>query len=259
MTRNERAPANAGEPGCDLLLDVGNTSLRWALWRDGSLGEIRSVRHFGGLPVDLHAAWDELAAPRRVLVANVAGETMADRLTRVCEGRWHVAPRFLLVQQRAFGVKIAYADPNALGIDRWLALVAVHKQYRADALIVDAGTAITLDALRADGQHLGGLILPGVETMRDALLRGTHIPRLQITDPGDGPWAADTATAIGTGTVAAPAALAERLHRLLAELTGSHPRLLVTGGDADRLLTALPEAAESAPALVLQGLAIAAA
>lgn len=251
-------PAVVGQDA-DLLLDVGNTCLRWALRQGGRAGEVRSVRHFGGLPLDLHAAWDLLERPRRVLVANVGGEGVAKALTEVCEGRWRRTPRFLKTQALAFGLRIAYADASSLGVDRWLALVAAHWHFSGDALIVDAGTAVTFDLLRADGQHLGGLILPGVEAMRDSLLRGTQIPRLEVTDPTGELWARDTAGAIGTGTIQAPAALAERLYRRLAEQTAATPRLLVTGGDAERLLAALPECAELVPDLVLQGLAMASA
>ncbi|AGA90141.1 pantothenate kinase, type III [Thioflavicoccus mobilis 8321] len=244
----------------DLLLDIGNTSLRWALYADGRLGEVGAVRHFGGLPIDLLAAWEPLVRPTRVTVANVGGEAVADALTQVCQGRWGLAPRFVATQGDALGVKIAYVEPARLGVDRWLALLAAHHQFPGDALIVDAGTAVTFDLLAADGRHLGGLILPGVEPMRDTLLRGTQIPRLAVVDPVDEridrPWADDTAGAIGAATIQAPAALAERLHRAFAERTGGAPRLLVTGGDGARLLPALSSDAEPVPDLVLRGLAL---
>lgn len=244
----------------DLLVDIGNTSLRWAWHADGQLGEVGSVRHFGGLPIDLLAAWEDVEKPDRVLVANVGGEAVAAAFSRVCEGRWGLAPSFVRTQAEAFGVRVAYAEPARLGVDRWLALVAARRHFPGDVLIVDAGTAITFDLLAADGRHLGGLILPGVEAMRDTLLRGTQIPRLEVPDrvaaPVDRPWAEDTAGAIGAATIQAPAALAERLQRALAERAGGVPRLLVTGGDGARLLPALPTGAELVPDLVLQGLAL---
>jgi type III pantothenate kinase len=244
----------------DLLVDIGNTSLRWAWHADGRLGEVGSVRHFGGLPIDLLAAWETMARPARILVANVGGEAVAAALGRVCEGRWGLVPGFVRTEAEAFGVRIAYAEPARLGVDRWLALVAARRHFPGDVLIVDAGTAITFDLLAADGRHLGGLILPGVEAMRDTLLRGTQIPRLEVPDrvdaPVDRPWAEDTAGAIGAATIQAPAALAERLQRTLAERTGGAPRLLVTGGDGARLLPALPAGAELVADLVLRGLAL---
>jgi len=244
--------------GADLLLDVGNTSLRWALLQDGRLGEVRSVRHHGGLPIDLHAAWDLIAPPQRIFVANVAGEPMLAALRRVCETRWGRRPSTILTEARAFGVSNAYAEPAYLGVDRWLALLAAHRHFPGDKLIVDAGTAITFDLLEASGQHLGGLILPGIEAMRDRLLGGTHIPRVEPTDIVGVPWAADTATAIGAGTLQAPAALAERLHRQLRERPGAAPacQLLLTGGDAQRLRPVLPSVTQTVPELVLQGLAL---
>lgn len=240
-----------------LLVDIGNTSLRWAVLEGDVCGEMRTVRHFGGLPIDLHAAWETLTPPRQVYVANVAGETIAAALTQACRSRWGITPEFVQTERETLGVRIAYTEPARLGVDRWLALLATHRHFPGDALIVDAGTAITYDVLKADGQHLGGLILPGIETMRDGLLTGTQIPRVDVVDHADEPWARDTAPAIGSGTIQAPAALAERLQSRLAELGGARvPRLLVTGGDGERLLAALPAAAELVPDLVLRGLAL---
>jgi type III pantothenate kinase len=252
----------------DLLIDIGNTNLRWtthdpefpALDGEGPLlGPMAGVRHHGALPIDLLAAWDLLDPPARVLVANVGGDDLAEHLTRTTRSLWGIEPRFAVPQAQALGVRVAYAEPTRLGVDRWLALIAARHQGPGAALIVDAGTAITYDLLLADGQHLGGLILPGVHLMRETLLGRTRIPPVaEPTDPDPGaPWATDTAAAIAGASLQAPAALAERLWGQLCDQVGDSPRLILTGGDAECLAPLIQVPAHLQPALVLQGLALA--
>lgn len=239
----------------DLLIDIGNTNLKWATSQSGTLSELQTVQHFGGLPIDLHAAWDQLAVPDRVLVSNVGGDKMAATVERACRSYWYRSPELAQTERSAYGVTIAYECPERLGVDRWLALVAAHQAYEGPVLIVDAGTATTYDLLLGDGRHLGGLILPGIEMMRDSLLAGTHIPRVEPEEL-DEPWATDTGTAVAAGSIQAPAALTERLCDRLAEHSGAHVELIVTGGDAERLLPALHRRALHQPDLVLQGLVL---
>lgn len=238
-----------------LLIDIGNTNLKWATTQSGAPGEMQTVQHFGGLPIDLHAAWDQLAVPDRVVVSNVGGDEMAANVEGACRAYWDRPPRFAQTQPSAYGVTIAYERPERLGVDRWLALIAVHQVCEGPVLIVDAGTATTYDLLLGNGRHLGGIILPGIEMMRDSLLARTHIPRVEPEELGE-PWAADTGTAVAAGSIQAPAALTDRLWDRMAEQSGSAPELIVTGGDAERLLPALNPRARHEPDLVLQGLAL---
>lgn len=239
----------------DLVIDIGNTSLKWTVCDRSELSEMQRVRHHGGLPIDLHAAWEQIPTPERVLVANVGGDALAAAVVRACRSRWGREPRFARTEPRCRGVTIAYAQPERLGVDRWLALLAGHHSCSGPVLIVDAGTALTYDLLLADGRHLGGLILPGIEMMRERLLAGTHIPRVEPEELAE-PWAADTATAIAAGSIQAPAALAERLYDRLAAQIGGAPELIVTGSDGERLLPAIDRPAYLEPDLVLQGLAL---
>lgn len=245
-----------------LLLDIGNTNLRWAIYDDGRLGEVWILRHSGGVPLDLLAAWEQIAAPSCILVSNVVGQTVAESLRRVTRAYWGLDPEFVGTRADFGGVRIAYAEPARFGVDRWLTLLAAHALARSGSeaeawqpiLILDAGTAATFDLLLADGRHLGGLILPGIEMMRASLLAGTQIPRVEAELVGD-PWAGDTGAAVASGSVQAIAALAGRLYDRLAEQAGATPRLLLTGGDAERLRPVLDRPFEEIPDLVLRGLA----
>jgi type III pantothenate kinase len=239
----------------NLLIDIGNTSLKWAQCDGGVPAGMQTVRHHGGLPIDLHAAWELIGTPARILVSNVGAEGIAEALERACRVRWDRRPTFVVTEARSHGVAIAYERPERLGVDRWLALIAARRICTGAALIVDAGTAVTYDLLLPDGRHLGGLIVPGVEMMRDSLLAGTSIPRTEPVESAE-PWAADTAAAIAAGSIQAPAALAERLRDRLEAIAGDRPEVLMTGGNADRLLPAVAPPHRHVPDLVLRGLAL---
>jgi type III pantothenate kinase len=238
----------------DLLVDIGNTSIKWAT-RDGErLGAMGSARHHGALPIDLLAAWDELTGIGQVIAARVGPQAVLDAAANVARACWQCPTREVHTSAEAQGVRIAYAEPARLGVDRFLALIGGrHLAGGRPALIIDAGTAVTYDLLDAAGIHLGGLILPGIRIMRDSLLAGTQIPRYEPLE-ADTPWAADTAEAIAAASIQAPAALAERLYRRLCEHTGTDPAVIVTGGDAERLLPAIAPDADHRPDLVLRGL-----
>lgn len=252
----------------NLLLDIGNTNLRWACQDGRDLGEIGTVRHGDAVPLDLLAAWESLGVPERVLVGNVGGESVAGAVRRVVRALWGLEAELVRVRQHCLGLRVAYEDPARLGVDRWLALLGARTGLETPALIVDAGTAVTYDLLLAGGRHLGGLILPGIDPMRAALLQSTRIPPVAL-DPDLGvplaaPWASDTGSAVAAGAIQALGALADRLHDRLTERcrlesgSGSDrvvPRLLLTGGDAERLAPAIGRPLQIVPDLVLRGLA----
>lgn len=252
-----------------LLVEIGNTSLKWALRRDGVLGDMHAARHEGALPLDVLADWDQLDGIDSLVYSSVGPASVVEAMVRVARARWvsrssdasGVATDLMIravdTRSEAEGVRIAYQDPSRLGVDRFLALVAAHRRFEGPKLIVDAGTAVTFDLLLGDGRHLGGLILPGVRMMRDSLLAGTRIPRYEPLE-ADAWFATDTGEAIAAASLQAPAATAERLLSRLAasglESNCADPVLILTGGDAERLRLLLDSESSWVPDLVLQGL-----
>jgi type III pantothenate kinase len=238
----------------DLLVDIGNTSIKWATWDGARLGIMGSARHHGALPIDVLAAWDGLTEIDRIVVGRVGPAKVLEAVEQVGRSCWDCRPQLIETAVQAHGVRIAYAEPARLGVDRFLALIGARAlQGDRPTLIIDAGTAITYDLLDAAGTHLGGLILPGIGIMRDSLLVGTQIPRYEPLE-ADTAWAADTAEAIAAASIQAPAALAERLHHRLGIQTGSDPAAILTGGDAERLQPAIVLDIQYQPDLVLHGL-----
>jgi type III pantothenate kinase len=150
------------------------------------------------------------------------------------------------------GVKSSYGDPAQLGADRWAAVIGTRALHESAAIVVNAGTAITVDALTADGVFLGGLILPGLTLMRDALAERTaQLPR------ADGAFAffpASTADAIASGALNAACGAIERMADYLAASGGEPPVAVLSGGDAARLAPHLAVETRLVDNLVLEGL-----
>lgn len=239
-----------------LLVDVGNTRLKAALWDGQRLATLAAATHAGAVDnVDFDALWKGVPAVAGVLVASVAGAGLGGRLQRSLEQRFGVAPRLLASPAAACGVRNAYAEPARLGIDRFLGLVALHAAAANAYVLASCGTALTLDALAADGGHLGGLIGASPPLMLDALIGGTA----RLARPHDArvvELADNTADAIESGVWLAGVALVERFVASASARLGSTPAVVLTGGGAERLgaLLALPHRLD--PELVLRGLAV---
>jgi type III pantothenate kinase len=174
--------------------------------------------------------------------------------------RSRVTPEFVAVQAEQFGVRCAYADPSRLGVDRWIAVLAAHRLAPGAACVIDAGTAVTFDAVDASGRHLGGLILPGPRLLAAALDRSTS--DIGATPaPGARPSGLDllgksTDTAVGNGAMLA---LTGALERAIAAVDGSlegRAKVYLTGGDADALRAWLESEVDLRRDLVLEGLAL---
>jgi type III pantothenate kinase len=232
------------------LFDLGNSRLKCAPVRDGRIGEAIAIDHDG---TAFAPGWEQRLPARfdDAVVASVAASPLAvellDALTRRC------ARISLARTQAAFdGVRIAYAQPSRLGVDRFLALLAAHARETRPALVVGIGTALTIDLLDAGGLHRGGRIAPSPALMRAAL--HARAPQLPIEGGAWREFADDTADALASGCDGAALGLIEGSLRAAATLLSEPPRLLLHGGGATALLPRLGDAVH-APALVLEGLA----
>jgi type III pantothenate kinase len=242
-----------------MLLDVGNSSVKWALCRGSRLAERGRFSHVGDDFFRLASeAWGRLPEPAAVAVANVAGSGMEQAITGWTREKWNITPCYLRATDTAAGVQNAYADPEKLGVDRWASLVAVHRKYDAAVCIIDCGTAITIDAVDADGVHLGGLIMPGLGSMKRSLEADTadirftgddsRLPRTLL--------ARDTRDAVNHGVVYMAAAAIDRIMLDYAAAPGESTEVVITGGDANVLLPLLTRRPYHDPDLVLRGIAV---
>lgn len=240
-----------------LLIDLGNSSLKWAWLEAGSLSSIERAAYTDGEegpnpPVE---QWRAQRKPGRVLISAVAAATVVETVRNWIFEHWDLEPEILKAEASALGVTSGYDNPGQLGVDRWIALIAANHSVAGPACIVDCGTAVTIDVIARDGRHLGGLILPGIGLMREALRRETAIPWVE-SGAVDRLLAADTGSAIAAGGVNAVAALVEKVLEQSAEKLGERPALLLTGGDSEWLQSVLREPATREPDLVMKGMAL---
>jgi type III pantothenate kinase len=251
-----------------LLIDAGNARIKWVEQIDGQIGPAQ----FAAIDTSVRAALAKLQdslsdAVDAVAVSSVAGPEFEIELRSVLAGtRMHEHDIWYAQSTRSAGDVInAYAKPQQLGVDRWAAMVGAHARMRSREVVrplcvVDAGTALTIDALAHDGRHIGGLILPGIAMQRSALLDSTaeiapKASRHPHTQEMTNIFATDTGSAVEHSPVIACAATVDRC----AKASGSHDapaHVILTGGDAPALGPWLATDYEICPNLVLEGLAI---
>jgi type III pantothenate kinase len=236
----------------NLLVDIGNTRLKWGMATEHALISGQPMIHHQLSHEYLLSAWKSLQTPQCMAISCVSGRSL---LLQVCSVAEHLWPGIAIVDARsqayACGVYNAYQQPDKLGVDRWLSLLAAHRHYHQAVCIVDCGTAITLDFMDAQGRHQGGMICPGLTLMKKSLQQGTE--NLDLSDMHYATGLANcTEAGIYSGTLSAAVGLIEYVFAKHPECT----QLILTGGDAELIAQQLAVKAQIDPDLVLRGLAI---
>jgi type III pantothenate kinase len=282
-----------------LLLDAGNSRLKWALLRK----PYQRRQEFAAQGVveltasRSPAAWSRLfktaGNPDLIYACNVAGASIERQIRAASRRAGLAAPHFAHSEVAAAGVRNGYPEPWRLGADRWVGLIGAHHEHPGkDLCLVGLGTAMTIDVLNARGRHLGGSIVPGPRLMIESLLEHTAGIRRRA-----GGWAAtpsfdlvfgavsrspaprgrpgraegfgkaartalfanDTHAGLVAGARHACAALIEHAVREAREQLGRRPRLILAGGAADAIAPLLHGRYWREDDLVLRGLAVLAA
>jgi type III pantothenate kinase len=245
-----------------LELDMGNTRIKWRLYSESgnvARGKLASASALSELSAEVRCAAKkfEPGALQQVRIVSVLDDARNRDFSSWCFREFGVHPVFAVSQVAAAGVINGYFRPEQLGTDRWLAIIAGFALARRDCVIVDCGSAITVDIVTAEGKHLGGYIAPGLRLLRHALLGNTQ--RVKISDlpteltlsPG-----CDTDAGVASAQGAMVYGLVIQAITQLNAAGGAQPLLIVTGGDAEWLLPHFPEAILR-PELVLDGLVLA--
>ena len=250
----------------ELLVDAGNARVKWAV-RDGrDISSVEYCGHEAGSVPDLSALTAAVEGTvTSVVVANVAGTAFEQALRAALSARRAARIWFAASSRESGGVRNAYAEAHKLGVDRWAAIVGACRRIVESATlrpfcVVDAGTALTIDAVAGDGEHLGGLILPGLALQRTSLFgstAGIAETASNATSPlaSGMPFGRSTAQALA---VSGPLACAAAVDRCISQLPvePERPALFLTGGDASTLGPWLATDFEICPNLVFEGLAI---
>ena len=242
-------------PGTDssdavvLAIDAGNTRIKWGVhdghaWSTSGAIETAQAQSLyeslrDALPVDV------------AIACNVAGSKVQSAIESAC-ARAAIAVTFIRGESQRLGVTNGYRDAAQLGADRWVALVAAHHAKPGHKLVVNAGTALTIDALAADGRFLGGLIVPGPALMRRSLDRATAALREAPGHVRDFPD--NTPDAITTGAVLAGVGAVDRLAAAMSARGCPPGFIILSGGAAREVAPALSLAHQLHDNLVLDGL-----
>ena len=235
-----------------LEVDIGNTRIKWrCLDRNRVVGE-------GVLNQELQEGWVSLIEreylPKLVRVACVGKQEQMDWIAGLAT-RWGAELFMAKTAPFAHGVRCGYDQPTTMGVDRWLAVIAAYHQLRQACVVVDAGSAITVDLIDSKGLHLGGYIVPGFSMMHQSLFQGTSkvktvVGKTASTSPGS-----STQQAVSHGCLLMTKALVESAVKEL-EVLNTSVKTVVTGGDAHLLVGVLGGEVELIPDLVLDGLEI---
>lgn len=232
-----------------LAIDAGNSRIKWGCFAAGEWLNEGAIAH--GDIDSLRAALGNVTAPRKIIISNVAGVLVQQRLSTALE-QFSVPPHWIASEKACAGVTNGYAQPSQLGSDRWAALIGARRESNGPVLVVNAGTALTIDAMNPAGDFLGGLIVPGIRLMMRSLTTGTA-----HAHAAHGEFAAlptNTLDAIYSGALNAALGAITRMRDALAARTGAEPINIVSGGAAAALIAHLPPPTREVPRLVLQGL-----
>ena len=215
-----------------LLIDAGNTRIKWALadgeeWlRSGVLPAGQAdelLRHIADYLDKLGAGLHDI---QQIWVSNVAGEKVAQQIRGIGAGI-SKQPHFAGAREAQCGVRNGYSNASQLGSDRWAALISAWHMVKGKCLVVNSGTATTIDTLSGQGEFLGGLILPGVELMQRSLVDATD--QLKSAQGVYVPLPLNTADALFSGAIQASCGAIERQYTLLDD--DSAP-VILSGGTA---------------------------
>jgi type III pantothenate kinase len=245
-----------------LAIDAGNSRVKWGWLEDDPAEAQRGGLRWSSIAtvslIEFAASSDHVnpfsvthETPEQIVISNVAGEG-AHQLLVNWLSIFDAEPLWLRGETARCGVTSRYERPEQLGPDRWAALVAARGLHHGASLVVNAGTATTVDMLAADGSFLGGAILPGVELMRFVLHEHTGRLPIQPGEYRDTPR--NTVDAIETGCRHAQAGAIERMYRSFRELDGN-PLCMVSGGAGTSLIEQIAAPRRYVENLVLEGLA----
>ena len=238
-----------------LEVDMGNTRLKWRVRNS----QVAVASGAIGVEDSLEQLTDSIDLLRgdisSVCVASVVGATLEQRFSEWSHKNLGLQPLFARSSAFCGAIRNGYRRPELLGVDRWLGMLAAHRLAKGACIVVSCGTAITVDLLGDDGGHQGGYIAPGLKLMLGSLRLGTRqvqyedvIPALDLS-PGAG-----TSEAVYSAIAAMLTGLIDNSFRQLkSDKQNAQSYIVITGGDASRLLPFYPQALLVAD-LVLDGL-----
>nr|WP_315431556.1 type III pantothenate kinase [uncultured Albidiferax sp.] len=242
-----------------LAIDIGNTRLKWSLYeapRPGANLLAHGAEFLENIDKLADGPWVGLAAPKQMLGCIVAGDAVKRRVHEQME-LWEVAPQWVVASAAEAGLVNGYDHPTRLGADRWVAMVGARHRMLAQGperpmVVVMVGTAVTVEAIDAQGKFLGGLILPGHGIMLRALESGTaglHVPTGEVRE-----FPTNTSDALTSGGTYAIAGAVERMVQHVRQHCSAEPACFMTGGAGWKMAPSMSVPFELVDNLIFDGL-----
>ena len=238
-----------------LEVDAGNSRIKWRLLSSDS-GVVQSRGVFANKDLDF---WlkelDQISQIKKIRVSSVAGQYALKQMSAYFSQRnW----AFIEAQtaKKTAGVTCAYTDPSTLGVDRWMGIVAAYNQFRSPCIIVDAGSAVSIDIIDGNGLHLGGYIMPGFEMGLQAILAGTsnvRVERLDFKEPMSFMPGHSTEQCLVRGQLLAVKSMVEHIF-VGMQAKKIIPEIVLTGGNGEQLVGVIDGFVHFESELVLNGL-----
>ena len=157
-----------------LLIDLGNSRMKWLFSEAGQMSDYSAFFYKkSGLQILLEKNLINIK-PQKVALSSVGGSAINAEICDWFDRHWGVKVARATTQKQQLNVVNAYQDVSAMGVDRWLAMLAAYHQHQQAVCVIDCGSAVTCDVITQQAQHLGGLIMPGLTMMQNALLAGAQ-------------------------------------------------------------------------------------
>ncbi|NMP33331.1 type III pantothenate kinase [Thalassotalea sp. M1531] len=234
-----------------LLIDIGNTRTKYCFVKSGELCEIG---YCDNTNISEHWFKTHWQSVNQIILACVANEHLANLIVHWAEAN-RIPMKRPCTEAEAFGVTNGYKKPTQLGVDRWLAMLGSQKLMPKQAcLIVDAGTATTVDYLDRQGMHLGGWILAGVDTLFSSIQLNTENVLGQSADIDSLALGLSTNDNLAQAAWAATLGLITQAINLLEKQLLPIDKVIITGGNGKQLIKLLDISAEYDSKLVFHGL-----
>lgn len=242
-----------------LLVDAGNSRLKWARWAHGQRSAQSILPYVAesavqGALQQLEYLLTTQQDAERVVLVHVLGQMFAEQAQSLCTV--HQRKLILVRSVNAYGIQLAYPTPAHFGADRFIGLLAGRKLAAKQAVIViDAGTAVTIDGLEASGLHRGGVILPGLKVMVDSLVQRTQAKHMSSAILEDATvFANNTLQAMGSGCLLGLVGALEGICQRMQQQFSSPAQIILCGGDAQRLSESFRLPHQLVPDALMDGL-----
>ncbi|MES2940899.1 MAG: type III pantothenate kinase [Pseudomonadota bacterium] len=243
-----------------LAIDIGNTRLKWALYetpRPGAAVLAQGAEFLENIDKLADGPWAGLPAPQWMLGSSVAADAVKRRVEQQIDELWDVPAHWVVSSAAEAGLANGYDHPTRLGVDRWVAMIGARHRVLAQGaarpmVLAMVGTAVTVEAVDAEGRFLGGLILPGHGIMLRALESGTaglHVPTGEVRE-----FPTNTSDALTSGGTYAIAGAIERMVAHVRRQCGAEPACLMTGGAGWKVAPHILVPFELVESLIFDGL-----